>query len=462
MINQVKEEPMLTKQLADFSLSISFENLPEDVVELAKMCVQDLIGVSIASSNHEQAAIWKSYFSEDAQAPRATVWNAGFPSLDRRQTAALNSALGHLLELDDLHNSSIAHLGTVTIPAAFSIGQALSKNGPAVIEAIVAGYEVGARIGETVNPASYKFWHTTGIVGSFCSCMAAGKLMGLDGAQMLNALGSAGTQSAGLWEFLNSGAMSKPLHTANAALCGLRAADLAKRGLTGADRILEGKRGLVSALAETFNINALTEGLGVLPYKLSSNSFKPYACCRHAHSGVYCIEKIREEHPLEPQLIVKILDKTYKIAADHVDEPAPATLLAHKFSMQYCIAGMIAYGQLMESEFTTERVASLLVRGLMGKVTVAVDDEFETAYREDPSRWPHQVEITMNDGAILTKRVDYPLGDWRNPFDWEMADKKFYTVTKGVIPDEQAQILSENIKKLETFDDINQVFRLRR
>ena len=175
---------MLTKQLSDFLYEVRYDSLPSKAVDNAKLYLGDLLGVA---------------------------------------AAALNAACAHVMDMDDVHNASITHLGAVTIPAALAVGQKLHRSGREVLAAIAAGYEIGARVGEAINPGSYHYWHTTGVVGALCSAVAAGKLMGLDREKLLHAIGSAGTQAAGLWQFLEDGAMSKTLHTANGTLCGRHA-----------------------------------------------------------------------------------------------------------------------------------------------------------------------------------------------------------------------------------------------
>jgi 2-methylcitrate dehydratase PrpD len=149
--------------------------------------------------------------------------------------------------MDDVHNGAIIHLAAVTIPAALALGQTNGRDGRAFVTAVAAGYEVGARIGLTVNPSSYFFWHTTATVGHFAATAACANLLTLTPSQTTHAFGSAGTQAAGLWEFLTDGAMSKFLLCGKACMGGILAAELAKNGYTGASRILEGEKDLSRA-----------------------------------------------------------------------------------------------------------------------------------------------------------------------------------------------------------------------
>ena len=179
------------------------------------------------------------------------------------------------------------------------------------------------RVGEAINPGSYHYWHTTGVVGALCSAVAAGKLMGLDRKKLLHAIGSAGTQAAGLWQFLEDGAMSKTLHTANGTLCGLRSARLAALGFTAAEDILAGDRGLLGAMTPDNHPEALTRALSWENCALLTNSLKPYACCRHTHAADYCAQLLRGEHRLEPVSYTHLVS----VPPEEPPPPSPASLL---------------------------------------------------------------------------------------------------------------------------------------
>jgi 2-methylcitrate dehydratase PrpD len=452
--------PHTTKELADFILDIRFESLESSCVEKTKMCVEDLIGVALCASSEKSVDIFFEYFKNDDAGSvcvnKAAVWKTGFHTAEYRNAAACNAALSHLLDLDDVHNASITHLGTVTIPAALALSQKLHKSGKEFIAAIAAGYEAGARIGEAINPSSYYHWHTTALVGPFCSAAAAGRLIGLSRTKMLHAFGSAGTQAGGLWEFLEDGAMSKALHTANGTLCGIRAAELARLGLTGASRILEGERGLIKAVAPVYRIEALTENFGN-PYKIQTSSFKPYACCRHTHSAVFAVEKLLLEYQLKADEIVRITDRTYKTAVELTDNNAPVTPYAAKFSLQYCIAAMLLYGDLSKAAFTPEKLSNPGIRELINKIDIAVDAAVDAEHQKDANKWPHALTIQRTGKPNLEIRVDYPLGDFQNPFDWEMTDKKFRGTARDLSAGEQ-ETLIEKIRNLEQIDDMNDLF----
>lgn len=446
-----------TKLLAKYLTDMKYENFDARTIELTKMCIEDFIGVSIAGSVKKESMIWKEYYSSKITAPQASLFQPGYEKMTVEQAAALNAVFGHVMDMDDVNNAAITHLAVITIPTAFALGQQMHKSGKDIIEAVAAGYEIGARVGEAINPSSYKYWHTTAVVGAFCAAVTAGKLLGCNEEQIINALGSAGTQAAGLWEFLASGSMSKVLHTANANLCGLRAAELAKLGFTGAPTILEGDRAFIKALAPEYDLNALTKGFGE-GYRVVENSFKPYACCRHTHSANYCVEKVLEKHNIDVEDIVEIIDDTYSTAVSTTNNPYPENPYAAKFSVQFCIASMLILKDLSDRTFTIENINNPQIKDLMAKIKVQVDEQLDKEFKLDPNQWAHRLTITLKNGEQIVERVNYPIGDFQNPFTWEIADNKFNLLTIDMLGEEKAADLLDKLHHLEDIEDINDIF----
>lgn len=252
--------------------------------------------------------------------------------------------------------------------------------------------------------------------------------------------------------------MSKTLHTANGTLCGLRSARLAALGFTAAEDILAGDRGLLGAMTPDNHPEALTRALSWDNCALLTNSLKPYACCRHTHAADYCAQLLRGEHRLEPEHITRIVDHTYQVAVNTVDNPEPSTPYGYKFSGQYCTAAMLVYGHLGESAFTPEATSDPRVRRLMDKITLVCDPELEASYQADRNRWAHRLEVTLEDGRVLTRQVEYPYGDFNNPFTWAYEHEKFHTLADGVLDPDRVAALVERLPHLEELDDINRLF----
>jgi len=208
------------------------------------------------------------------------------------------------------------------------------------------------------------------------------------------ALGNAGTQSSGLWQFLPDGAMSKHLHTAHAAEAGYVAASLAAHGLTGPAHILEGERGFFRALCPDPVPDALlAEPQG--PWQLTRTSMKPWPCCRHVHPA---IDAALEVHAtLQGQKPTAVEVRTYQAALDVCDRPAPDSLYAAKFSLQHCVSVALADGRVDFDSFD-ERQRSRLADNSQA-TSLVVSPEFEHAY---PARWGAAVSATISSGKVVS------------------------------------------------------------
>src|SRR5688572_11044469 len=250
----------VTRLLAYALSTTRYQDLPAHVIADTQRAVLDWLGAALAGSLEPPAVKARAITTSLGRADDATV----FPTARSSAAGAAfaNGVASHILELDDIHKTSTIHAGAPVIPAALAVAEREHATGEALLLAVALGYDAALRIGEAVNPSHYRFWHPTGTVATFGAAAAAASILRLDATQMMDALGSAGTQAAGLWEFNADGAMSKHLHPGKAAMNGIIAADLARAGFTGASRILEGDRGFFRAMSEGFNATRITDGLG--------------------------------------------------------------------------------------------------------------------------------------------------------------------------------------------------------
>ena len=273
----------VSRELATVLSSTSYSDLGEDVVNDTHRAVLDWLGSALSGALEPPARVTQRVVAALGASTEATVF-AG-----RRSSAAgaalANGVASHILELDDIHKASTVHAAAPVIPAALAVAEREHASGQAFLLAVTLGYDAALRIGEAVNPSHYRFWHPTGTAATFGAAAAAGSLLGLDTDRMLDALGSAGTQAAGLWEFNADGTMSKHLHPGKAAFNGVLAADLARAGFTGARRILEGDRGFFRAMSTEHDESRIVDGLGAR-WKISENCYKVWACCGHTHTAI--------------------------------------------------------------------------------------------------------------------------------------------------------------------------------
>lgn len=377
--------------------------------EKAALFVLDTIACAVGGLGTEPARIL------GAVAPPAEA--------DVARRAFYLGGLSHILEMDDLHRDSVTHPGCVVIPAAWAIADDRGLGGRAFLDAVLAGYEACCRVGMAVGKEHYRVWHNTSTCGPFGSAMAAAQLVGLDEDQAVWALGNAGTQSSGLWQFLESGAMSKHLHTARGAESGVLAALLAEQGFTGPDAILEGPKGFFVGLCPDPSPEAVTAG-PERGWELGNTSIKPWPCCRHTHPAIDAAIALHGE--LAGAEIAAVSVGAYRAALDVCDRPVPGDPYSAKFSLQHCVAIALADGRVDQASFDADARARIAAE--RAKVAVALAPEIDAAY---PKAWGAEIGVTTRDGRKLSAVRREAKGDPENPVTAEELSVKARALIAG-------------------------------
>ncbi len=410
-----------TRELASFLARLSYEDLPEAAVERTKELFADWVGSALAGRDERPVRILERFAGEmgPSEGPSEDL-------ISRRRTSPLfaalvNGAASHVVEQDDLHNASVFHPATVVFPAALAAAQQTGASGREFLTASVAGYEAGVRVGSYLGRSHYRVFHTTGTAGTLAAAAAVSHLLGSDEETTLHALGSAGTQAAGLWEFLRDAADSKQLHTAKAASDGLLAAYLARDGFTGAERILEGERGMAAGMSSDADPGELVDGLGER-WAVLETSFKYHASCRHTHPAADALLQGMEERGLGAQDIARVRARVHAAAIDVLGPVSdPRTIHQSKFSMGFVLATIAKNGSAGIDDFTEEALRDPELRRFSEKVEMVLDPEVDAAY---PRRWIGLVEIETTDEERFTSRVEVPKGDPGNTLSREELEAK--------------------------------------
>lgn len=423
--------------LAAFVSGLTFEDIPEQVVDRAVDLFVDWVGSCLAGKGARPLQIldeiaWSMGPADGESEVLAT----------RRRTSPLfaalvNAASSHVVEQDDVHNGSVFHPGTVVFPAALATAQAKGTTGREFLTAAVAGYEVGIRVGEFLGRSHYRVFHTTGTAGTLAAAAAAGRALRLPPEQMLDAFGSAGTQAAGLWEFLRDGADSKQLHTAKAASDGLLSAYVGARGFTGARRILEGPQGVGAAMSSEPQGERLLDRLGVR-WALAETSFKYHASCRHTHPAADALLDVMVRNGLSAENISTITAHVHEGAISVLGPVVePKSVHQAKFSMGTVLGVIAVFGHAGVEEFQHHYLDDRVV-AIRNRTTMELDEEVDQAY---PERWIGKVTVETRDGHVLFGRVDHPKGDPENSLSRNEIEDKVLMLARfsGAAGEEEIQ-----------------------
>lgn len=416
----------LEKQAA-FVVAFTLESAPKEVLDAAKLCILDTVGVAIGAGDNPQVrSVIKAYQEMEKGCEAVSVWGSDV-KLSVFRAAFVNAVMGHTLELDDVHVRSKTHIGTVVIPAAWAMAEQVGCDGKKFLEAVICGYEIMARIGMGFGVSSHreKGWHVTSTAGTFGAAAACAKLLDLSAEQTANALGLAGTQSFGLWAFLEAGSTNKPLHPARAAMNGMESAVLARAGMTGPVGILDARDGgLFSAMSDAYDLSLVTDGLGER-YEILQLDKKPYPCCRSAHCAIDAAIRLRREHGLTADKIEKILVETYKVGYMQVgcSEPSlnPKLPSDAKFSTPYVVACAMLDGEVGLEHFLPGDIEKADRRAMLGKVTVVPSDVFTARY---PRNWGCRMTVTTTSGEEYGVEVPDASGSVGAPMSAEAVRDK--------------------------------------
>lgn len=419
----IADQPV-SRLLAAFAARARFADLPPAAVADTRRAVLDWLGSALAGALEPPARMTQRVVATLGQSNDATVFSAGRASA--AGAALANGVASHILELDDVHKGSTLHAAAPIIPAALAVAEREHRSGQAFLLAVALGYDAAFRIGEAVNPSHYRFWHPTGTAATFGAAVAAGSLLDLDQDAMADALGSAGTQAAGLWEFNADGTMSKHLHPGKAAMNGVLAADLAREGFTGAGRILEGDRGFFRATSTGFDATRVTDGLGTV-WKISENCYKLHSCCGHTHTAIDLALDYRAGPAWKGAADLRSIEvRTYASGYEIVKEMNPRTPYQAKFSLAYCIAvglleGRVGLDQFGPDRFDDRGVTDPAIRSLLKRIRVTVDPEVTARY---PAEWGTRMTFTATNGTVVNLAAAFPRGNPENPVSTAVLETK--------------------------------------
>lgn len=384
--------------------------------EKAARHVLDWLGTVLGGLTTEDGRILVAYAQAAGEGP-CPVPGAG--SRDALVAAFVNGGLAITLELDDMHLGARLHPGDAVIPAAFACAQAAGAQASDFLDAVVRGYEAMIRIGESVGPGHYRFWHNTSTCGPFGSAVAACSLLGLPPASWVDALGNAGTQACGLWQCREEKVMSKVIHSGRAAESGLLAAYLAGRGLTGARHVLEGPYGLYAATCPDPDPSALARRDTEPDWKIHEVTLKPWPACGHVHP---CIDaSLALSAVVDPDSIDKVVVRTYQEALVFADCAEPHSDLEYKFSLQHAAAAGLL-GDASLAQFAAPAGAAARLRDLRKRVSVEAS---APAGASASHPWGAEVQVDTRDGKTVSAMSREAKGSPGNPMTGAEVTAKF-------------------------------------
>ncbi len=394
----------------------------------------DCLGVSRMSATlpWTQSLIdWAGRFRNSGLAPMVGTNISVDPSI----AALINGTAAHGYELDDTHEASMSHPGSVVISAALAVAAELGSSADATLSAIASGYEALTRIGMAAGGDNTKGggFHPTALFGPFGAAAAAAQLMGLDEYGLARAWGHALSLTGGSMQFSDEpkGTTVKRLHSGYAAQNGVLAAEFAARGIEAPARALDGKYGFLPLYSPAPEFSELVVPADK-PLQIHLTSFKPYSCGRLFHAMIDGLREVTDNFSLKPEAITDIEVRGPRILFDQHMLRRPTSVVAAQYSMPFVAGATIVYGSDRFDIYREDKLKDPAILMLADRLNGEADPEIEAYY---PAKMGSSVKITLADGTQRSAKVIESRGSPGNPLSTEAV----YAKAEGLLRDVEPQ-----------------------
>ncbi|TFG02686.1 MAG: MmgE/PrpD family protein [Promethearchaeota archaeon] len=438
-----------TKTLSEFVISTDFKDLPKEVIEEAKLCFFDWLGVALAGANDPEIDSLFNVIELVGGREQATILGKNVKSSILNATL-INGMSSHVFDYDDTSVEFLGHASVTLFPSLLALSEWKGISGKDFLTAYIIGFEIGCQvaIGASANHA-LTGWHATSTIGHFSSTAGAAKLLGLTADQLIFAFGIAGTQAAGLKAVF--GTSCKPFHPGKAGFNGLLAVLLAKRGFTSVKDILEGKNCFWDVYSSKWNAKRALKNLGK-KWSILNNNYKFHASCYYTHAPIEAVLSIKDQiKKFNMEAIEKIEIYVSPITLENAGMNSPKTGLEGKFCVPYAVANALLREDTGMDAFTDEKVHDPEIIDLMNKIKVISDIKLAafkaiaTIYMDGES---YSKEIN-----IINQKLDYNIKK-------EEILKKFRSLVRISLKKPNTEEIIKRIENLEQESNMADLIKL--
>ena len=421
-----------SEQLANFSANLRYDDIPSDVIAHIKLSILDGLGCCLVGSTLPWTRKVKDMVSADEAKPVASLLGSS-DKASLGGAVLVNATAGHAFELDDIHREAILHPNSIAVPIALNSAEYLGgATGKDILTAIIAGYEIGNRVGAAAGTdLLLRGFHPQGAVGPFCGAATASRMMALDAEQTRDALGIAGSFGSGLMA-AQEGAMVKRLHSGHAAEAGVRGALLAQSGFSGISDVVEAPYGgFLSTFSGEVNAGRAIAGLGTT-WETLATGFKPHATVTSIHAALDALAMIMRDHDLSADNIARIHAGVSHPTYVHCAWPYEAqSITAAQMNIYYGLAMIARFGEAFVQQFSAAQINDPETLAFTKRISASVDPDIEG--RGHAFRHMARVQVETTDGQTFEQVVTDRRGSPENPISSTDVVAKFQTLAAGVL-----------------------------
>jgi 2-methylcitrate dehydratase len=448
-------QPTAAQTIAEYSTSLRYEKIPENVVrEIVRRFVDSL------------AVMYGAHRAEPLEAARKTVQrfaNGGPSSVFGSGTktspdwaAFVNGVAVRYLDFNDTYLSKEALHPSDMIPGLLAVGEAVGATGKDLITAIAVAYVVALALADTATLRDRGYDHVAYI--AIGAAAGASRLLGLDAEKAEQAVNVAGVNAAALRQ-TRAGELSmwKGCAAANAARHGVFAALLASNGMTGPSPIFEGEMGFWRVVAGSLYQLPRLGGVDGEPFRTLRTSIKRWPVEYHSMSAVEAAIELRERlgdvRSIE-SIEIATFTVSHKIIVKDPEKWRPKTRETADHSLPYITVRTLLDGDIWIDSYTPEKLSEGRLLELISRMRVEVDPKYDEIY---PEAVPNRVSVRTSDGRTLTEEVIYPSGHFRNPMSDQQLSEKFFRLVTPVLGRERAEELHRTAWRVDELEDLQQI-----
>jgi len=439
-------------RLSRFVHDTTYPALPPPVVAAARLVVLDTLGAMLAGSRLPENARLARLVAERS-GPRTAALVGHAERAEPMLAALSNATAGVALEVDEGNRWGGGHPSIHVLPGLLAVAEETGSDGPALVAALVAGYEVSSRVGGATVPRFNV--HTHGTWGTIGTAAAVARILEADAAAIRQAMNLAVSMSpANSWTPCFEGATIRNLYPGRSGLQGILAVHLQRCGFTALTDAPADVYGTI--LGDRFDAAAVVDGLGGT-YRIATNYFKLHACCRINHYALDAVQALRRAHAFTADDVERVTVVSIPFA-ERMAEAAPDTMLAAKFSIPYAVAAAIVRGHADLAAFDEPAIADARIRELAARVDVRSDAAMNPRRPDD---YPTAaVTVALRDGRRLTERTIVVRGDAAAPIDRGEVVAKFVALAAPVVGAVRAQAVVDTVERIDELKDVRDLTAL--
>jgi len=449
----------ITATVSQWAAGVKFEHLSQDAIYQAKRFLLDSVGCALGGYQQHDVTIALEVLDEIAGPGKATVVGTG-KQMDAVSASLANALMIRCMDYNDIYWKQDPSHPSDIFPAAMACCERAGGDGRELIVGLVLGHEFEMRLCEAAFPGiRERGWHHATLT-AFVSPIVAARMLHLDWAQMQHAIGISASARATLGA-VTAGKLTMMKNTVDpmATQSGVLAALLAEKGYSGPEHVLDGKEGLTHCFGPEWKLNILTDGLGK-SWRITQCGMKAFPTEALTHTPISAVLALVKDNHLKPDDVVKVHIRTTARGADILSDPSkydPHTKETADHSLPYVIAAAIAERQVTPLQFTMEKIMDPAIRAQLNKIVVVADPEIENVF---PALQRVIVTITTTDGRELSKQLDYPKGDPRNPLTDKEVEEKFEALAGPVMTAAARRKAISAIWALEKQASVTELMRL--